>query len=745
MELDPSEDVTQEWLDKQLEKAQERLDQRVKILEQDDEVEAGEEHKGSPMDRLHELKNTVEALELSQEVTQWAEGCSSTTADDLEGFLRDAEDCVELAKILCRHESRSSLYQNLYEREYRPLHSYVRAHLILQLRSLLMQAEYPSAEGCGVLMENVPGSALSQLCKSLTKLQITNFHLASHSHSASAASTPWAGGETCDVLVELFRPIVERVRFHFVEVHPERATTNKVDRLPEWLLTYLQEHVIEGKPANHKSSDNSSSPWELVTFGLAPYVTEEMPVLFLNELVGLAQYVLGPERKFFRDHRIAGPTSNPMLLCNAIEQLLEFDDAMRSLLPMGQADRLLRLTDIFVAGDDELLGWWLLREKEHVFSILFDDKKEIENSTKLSNLVKTRISPRAELFCSLIRSVQVKASVFSFSGPYLNAVAVPLCMQFLDTIHKSSTDLRKALAIPVSQLQMQGGGFLIQNLEDWMAVINGTRLAAAILTRENPWAQQSMAPSANSSVNDLARFGRSMEQLQNVLVEEFATTFVETFLMERMKLAAYLMRCTHFLSYPMSYEEDDDDGDVSFDLRPSWDALSKFLRLCSDSNEENSDDDSGLNFATCFAPRVMRAKVIPMVVNKFLELALDWHGLDAEIIPEGAGTFDRDVKALFGSLSHWRDAERLLDVSKLMNTPLKPLLALHAALMGLVGGPEDPTRVWFLYSHQFTGDANLYEQAVSMLRAKGFSLDLEDALSVLNRRQDLVRQPQWPE
>jgi hypothetical protein len=278
-----------------------------------------------------------------------------------------------------------------------------------------------------------------------------------------------------------------------------------------------------------------------------------------------------------------------------------------------------------------------------------------------------------------------------------------------------------------------------------MAVINGTRLAAAILTRENPWAQQSMAPSANSSVNDLARFGRSMEQLQNVLVEEFATTFVETFLMERMKLAAYLMRCTHFLSYPMSYEEDDDDGDVSFDLRPSWDALSKFLRLCSDSNEENSDDDSGLNFATCFAPRVMRAKVIPMVVNKFLELALDWHGLDAEIIPEGAGTFDRDVKALFGSLSHWRDAERLLDVSKLMNTPLKPLLALHAALMGLVGGPEDPTRVWFLYSHQFTGDANLYEQAVSMLRAKGFSLDLEDALSVLNRRQDLVRQPQWPE
>jgi hypothetical protein len=286
---------------------------------------------------------------------------------------------------------------------------------------------------------------------------------------------------------------------------------------------------------------------------------------------------------------------------------------------------------------------------------------------------------------------------------------------------------------------MQGDAFLIQILEDWMAVINGTRLATAILIRENPWAQHSMAPSANSSVNDLARFGRSLEQLQNVLVEEFATTFVETFLTERKKLAAYLMRCTHFLSHPMADEEDDDDGSVSFDLQATGDALSKFLQLCSDCDEENGDDNFGLNFATCFAPRVMRAKVIPMLINKFLELALDWHGLDAEIIPEGASIFDRDVKALFGGLSYWSEARRLLDVSKLMNTPLKPLLVMHAALMGLVGGPEDPSRVWFLHGHQFTGDANIYEQAVSMLRAKGFSVDLEDALSILNRRQDLIR------
>ncbi|CAB9509343.1 expressed unknown protein [Seminavis robusta] len=702
------------------------------------------------MDRLHELNDKVAALELAQQVSEWAE----KTDDRPESFVLAAQNVIDLANILCQHEdSQSSLYRNLYDREYQPLHAHVRSHLILQLRNMLLKAGYPSAEGCGALLTN---DALGQVCQALTQLQATNFKLANHTHktSVSANSTPWSSGETCDVLVEFFRPIVERVRFHFVEFHADRPTSSKMERLPEILLTYLQEHVIEGKSTTGNNNNNSSSPWELVTLGLAPFVTEEMPSLFLNELVGLAQYVLGPERNFFRDHRIAGRESNPMLLCNAIEQLLQFDDALRNLLPMGQSDRLVRLMDIFVAGDEELLGWWLIREKEMVFATLFDDSSknddDDEHATKLAALVKSRISPRAELFCALIRSVQVKASVFSFSGPYLNAVAVPLCMQFLDAVHESSTDLKKALTSPSTRLQfLADDKFLAKILEDWMAVINGTRLAAAILTRDNPWAQQSMAPSANSSVNDLARFGRSLEQLQNVLVEEFALTFVETFLMERRKLAAYLMGCSHFLSHSMEEddEEEEDDGDISFILKPTLNAMSIFLQLCSDCDREDGDEDEGQNFASFFAPRVMRAKVIPMIANKFLEVALDWQGLSVGIIlPEGAVIFERDVLALFEDLSSWKEVERLLDVAKLMNMHLKPLEGLHSALMGLIGGPEDPTRPWLLHSHQFTQDAALFDQAICMLRAKGFSLDLEDALSVLNRRKDLMehlRKAEW--
>ena len=52
-------------------------------------------------------------------------------------------------------------------------------------------------------------------------------------------------------------------------------------------------------------------------------------------------------------------------------------------------------------------------------------------------------------------------------------------------------------------------------------------------------------------------------------------------------------------------------------------------------------------------------------------------------------------------------------------------------------GRIDASRPWFLHSGRFTADTTIYEEAVSMLRAKGMELELDDALSILNRRIDL--------
>ena len=136
---------------------------------------------------------------------------------------------------------------------------------------------------------------------------------------------------------------------------------------------------------------------------------------------------------------------------------------------------------------------------------------------------------------------------------------------------------------------------------------------------------------------------------------------------------------------------------------------------------------------------------MPLLVEKFLEVALDLHGLTPEILPEGAAVFDRDMNALFGGLKPMEgDAfasklQRLMDITKLMNMPTKTLVQLQSALLGLVGGPEDPGRPWCIQSHQFRADATLFEQAECMLRAKGLSVELDDALSILNRRRDLMR------
>jgi hypothetical protein len=82
-----------------------------------------------------------------------------------------------------------------------------------------------------------------------------------------------------DVIVELCRPLVEKVRFHFVDSSQDRITSTRLERLPEWLFGYIREHVFEG------------GPWDLVVCGFSRIV-EGASIQFLSEIVQLAQHVL---------------------------------------------------------------------------------------------------------------------------------------------------------------------------------------------------------------------------------------------------------------------------------------------------------------------------------------------------------------------------------------------------------------------------------------------------------------------
>jgi hypothetical protein len=276
---------------------------------------------------------------------------------------------------------------------------------------------------------------------------------------------------------------------------------------------------------------------------------------------------------------------------------------------------------------------------------------------------------------------------------------------------------------------------IVANINEWIEIINGTTLAARVLlTKERTWHHEKSGASSQSD-HDLARFGRSLERLVEVMVEEFAASFVETILMERAKFASYLMMASHLLA---SQEwEAEETGSVSVELKDTTVILQYLLRVCNsilqgqDDHETRSVDSE--NYAQenigYFAPSQILTQVMNRVVDKLLEVALDVNHVTPDIWPGGATVFEMDVRALVGSCDDLPAVRRLLEVTKLMTMNSKRLEGLFAALGGLVDSDS------FLDVNDFTVDANLREQAVSMLKATNVHCPLEDAISILNRRR----------
>jgi hypothetical protein len=238
--------------------------------------------------------------------------------------------------------------------------------------------------------------------------------------------------------------------------------------------------------------------------------------------------------------------------------------------------------------------------------------------------------------CALMRSVQSKAAVLSFPGPYLREVAVPLCTHFVDAIHETSLELKNLM---VARRGLPSNKDLVANLSEWIKLINGTHLARSVLMRDGAW--QDGKPATRQSDHDLARFGRSLERLEGVLVEEFAATFVETILMERAKLASYLMMASHLLA---SEEWDTDETGLSAELRETNVVLAQLHAVCDAAADTvtSVNGEIGENQGVArFAPSTMRNTVMTRLAEKFLEVALDIHNMTPDIYCQGALIYAR--------------------------------------------------------------------------------------------------------
>jgi len=766
--VDPALDRTTEWLEKEIRSAEKALDQKERKLSSmndsgatnnNNNNEAGGVHceEETVADRLGRLDREADDLLLAQDVAAWVvsktkrQDTTTTSPTAAMLLLQDAADCAALGQVLCRHAPstgtknvaegsnssrsrirsstrRSGLYNELYQEEYLPLYNYLSKQLVLSLRQHLRRAKYPAMAGCRNLMVDVPTTdnnmntnddivSLDTLVKHCTVISNLQSMHRSVIKQAQETTVPDAMDP---VLLELVRPFVERLRFHFVQAAPDRPTSSRIDRLPEWLLTYVVDNILDGGPWDFVS--NCLAP-AIIVAGSSNTTTTNLPLDFLNELVRLVQWVLN-ERNFFRHPTVAGAGSKPLLLCNAIEQLIQFDDSMQNLLP--PSNRLLSLTEIFVAGDSEILQWWLEREREAVFSNLYDTQGSEEDQPLLH-----RIAPRAELFAALIRSIQCKAAVFYFSGPYLHHVARPLCLSFLDALQATASDLRQRWtarrALVTERVIFQ------KHCVEWIELINGTHMAATQVAATE-WLQDA-APDLSGD-QDLARFGRSLQALEDVLLQEFCNSFVNTLLLERVKFAGYLMRCSHLLASNSSSEELN-DTDVSTDLLETQRLLHAFLVVCNETSLETdtinpSDEMLSSREVAAFASSRMRDCALDRIAGHLLEVALDVQGMTPDLFRHGAVAFARDVDSLFSDSLVPPSVLRLLDITHLMSSESRELVQLGNALCGLAG--ESPP----LSEDYFTLDSRLFEEAMSMIRSKGLVwIELGDVFAVLNRRRDL--------
>jgi hypothetical protein len=678
--------MTWPYLQEELEKATRKLEQTERKLHQL-QLDTGNNNdnvvKLSPRQRLKELNEEVESLDLARDLAKWHEASTESPTP-----VQDASQCVALARLLTQH-TKQDLVQHVFENEYLPLHRYVRPQLLLNLRQSLRTIKYPSKEATSVLLAEMEDLSEDKMTIMAHVLWLTRLQIAHEQVQAHVTGIP-AVPRKLESVVELCRPIVDRVNFHFLQESEDRISSTRIDRLPEWVLNFIRENALEG------------GSWDFVTEVASVLKIEAIMFQFLHEMCQLASCII-VQRNFFRHEKIVGPKSTPTLLSGAIEQLLSFDAYIRDLAVLGVYP--LSVSQLLVAEDQELWSWFLTSERRWAFSTLFDTPVATENAPR-------RISPRAELFSAIIHSIQSKAALFATAGPYIAHVGVPLCQQFLDAIHESSTELRGLMG----QRKLISTDDLEKNLEAWIDLINGTHMAAIRLNKGH-----------HQVDHDLSRVGRSMERLRDVLVDECSTTLVEIVIMERAKLASYLMRCSHTLSID---EGSENSSELSPDLQETAAVLSTVLRVCTDVT--SPEDQEELKSVTAFAPLAIRSNVTDRVAEKFLEVALDAHGMTPDMTLNGAKSFDGDVVALFGDPPLPPLAMRLFDVTRFMTMDPKPFRELKMAISGLVqpilsAGP--------LHVETFEQDGTLLDEAVSMIRAKGYAwMHLDEVLSIFNRR-----------
>jgi len=545
---------------------------------------------------------------------------------------------------------------------------------------------------------------------------------------------------------------------------------------------------------------------------------------FLREVTRMARHVLRAKSFFHHPDVVGSECRDRSIVLRGIEQLFLFDSFVCDKIKDGgvqggeydeygaheyhQMGNVIfippRLVDTFLLMDESLYKWWMEEERVGMIALLRDcaastllhlfrsQNEEGEVTVGMDTSLRTaerQYPPISELFVALLHAARRKCETISDERccqMYVADVVSPFCSEYMDLVHDEASWLRIRLLRPPTASSTPGSSvkllrtanlpsdsLLTWNTLEWSSLITGTHLAAqAILLRQSP-------SKFDNHPNDILELvGDSMNLLCTAMVDEFISAFVETIVMERGKLASYMMRAPFLLSHHSPDDNDsperrskrDKDASLSNvhfalspDLNDSIHVLSIGVKACnkvmgkSMPSLETNQLSSHLNHGVKSIHDALKFSI----GQKLLDIAIDPQGMTPEIYISGAIQFQHDVDTfdrLFragggngaGGDAEQGPLERAVSASRLMSLELSQIEGIRSALRDLavrssagVGsyfghrrGDEDENQfAKRLNVDDFYGDERLMNEAVSMLEAKDFgALSLDEALLILNRR-----------
>ena len=635
-------------------------------------------------------------------------------------------------------------------------------------------------EGCGG-----PSPPSARAAGLLVRLQLAHDALMAHLQAGRGGRTA-APPPSLDVVDELFLPLARRAEYHFLkggggggngakpEDLDELADNRRLDSLPRWMFQYLREALVGGGGGSGDSSHPLEGIAGLVRSGLLPLVRTEArrsalrasaaaakqtevgvvppprghpylvaamegggsadPILegyLLSRVAVLALRILVRERYVLRmsSRQPAGAASASLL--GGIEECLRFDSFARDV--MGVASRGTPwegVTASLFAEYPPLLHLWIEADRSSGLETM--KMAPAIRPPSRGGATASPPSPLAESYASLVGSMLLKSSVALGASPamrrrYVAETVIPVTSFLLDGMHGAASDLRE-LMLDVENVRT--------NLCCWLDVLGGMDLAAAVL--RTPVLLAPVAPRDQ----DLDRLCQSLVHLRDAMVDEYSSTLVDTIIMERMGLVSYFMTAPHRLM--------GDSGKVltgpaagnaapSAEMETVLELLNAVVNVVSEAQPSDAD-----------AAEAIVMNIGRRLEEKFAEITSDPHGAIPEITRGGAVQFLADVEAVCGVLDNIGSSfagsliseavfGNVLAAARLMVADNSQIRSLRDGLSGLAvtAAPMSPgVPLGHIPYAPFEVDGTLHETAVSMLDSKGFGmLDLEDAVSLLNRRK----------